>query len=108
MVHPSSTYAYQFIEKIISQQFLKGVARYQLVNFKDSVNYTTERGQLLLQDSTVKTIATSGHMLYNIEVILWSDGFQHSPYNNSGVHALLATIGGREGDHHKGNNTHVI
>ena len=104
----NSSYAYQSIEEIICYLFVMGKAPHPFGNIKGSIHGITERGRQLLDDSNVQTSDIAGHMLYNIELILWSDGFPHSAFNNSGVHVLLATIGGKEGDHHRGKNTHII
>ena len=104
----NSAYAYQSIEEIICYLFVMGKAPHPFGNIKGSIHGITERGRQLLDDSNVQTSDIAGHMLYNIELILWSDGFPHSAFNNSGVHVLLATIGGKEGDHHRGKNTHII
>ena len=93
------------LTEIIRYMFSTDRPPYPFVNFQDSVHASTERGKQLL--AIEKDHLSHSTLLYPVQIILWSDAFAPSLFNDKSVHCLLATIGAREGDH-SGNSTFPI
>ena len=101
-------YIYQKIEDLIRYQFSTDRAPKPFVPMADLFHANTERGRELLRDvDGLQRQPIADSLLYNIEIILWADGFAPSNYSSASVHVCFVTIGVREGDH-TGRNTFVL
>ena len=101
-------YIYQKIEDLIRYQFSTDRAPKPFVPMTDLFHANTECDRELLRDvDGLQRQPIAGSVLYNIEIILWADGFAPSNYSSALVHVCLVTIGVREGDQ-PGRNTFVL